>query len=201
MFELFLCLSAPLGAGAPPGDEAEVQAAVAAARAGDAAAARQLYQWFCGQVYRVLRPLVPSDADAEDIMQDTFIRALSQLDRYRCRPGARFVSWLITIARNAAFNRRRKEGRLEPLTPEAAPTATTGGLAELDRRQALLVVLSEIPERDRWIIAMRYGAGLTANEAAQECGITAANVRQVTTRQRAYLRSRLQALGIDEDDL
>lgn len=116
----------------------------------------------------------------------------------------RFVSWLMTIARNAFFNRRRKLGRLVPLQPVHVEShQAAGGSADSlhDLRAALLLVLAELPERDRWILTLRYGGELTVDEVAAECGVSPINIRKITQRQRAYLESRLQTLGFSKEDL
>lgn len=218
MYRLFALLSAPDAASVAPGgerrsapasraqavDEALVQALVQAARAGDQSALSELYALHARPVFRVLRALTRSEADAEELLQDVFVKAFSHLDRYQPRESARFVAWLISIARNSVFNRRRKLGRLVPLDPqrsEDAQAPRTDETSQVDLRAALLQVLAELPERDRWIITLRYGAELTADEVASECGVTPANIRKVTQRQRAYLKARLQSLGFDHEDL
>ncbi|MCB9584696.1 MAG: RNA polymerase sigma factor [Polyangiaceae bacterium] len=212
MYALFALLSAP-AAGFPaagasaPSDEAQIQRLVVAAQQGDAKAQGELYSHLAPSVFRVLRGLTQSEADAEELLQDTFVRAFKNLSGYQSRDGARFVSWLMTIARNAFFNRRRKLGRLTPLEPELLENAAeqwvsgSAGGSTLDLRSALLLVLAELPERDRWIVTLRYGGELTADEVAEECGVTSANIRKVTQRQREYLKSRLQSLGYSEEDL
>lgn len=189
---------------AAAGDEEAVQALVCAAQAGDEAALSALYSRHAKPVYRVLRGLTRSEADAEELLQDVFIKAFASLHRYQPQESARFVSWLMTIARNSVFNQRRKLGRLEPLTPQhlaglEQPDTTAGSTQDL--RSALLSILAELPERDRWIITLRYGGELTADEVAAQCGVTAENIRKVTQRQRAYLKARLESLGFDHEDL
>jgi len=95
----------------PPFDESTQDSAVAtwieAARGGDREAARNLYRQFVPVVFRVARSICRSDAEAEDVVQDTFVQGLSNLSRYRPMPGVRFQSWLLAIARNAARKRMR----------------------------------------------------------------------------------------------
>lgn len=207
MYALFALLSAPAAGYAAAEsiqapNESQIQQLVERARGGDTRAQGELYRLLAPSVFRVLRGLTKSEADAEELLQDTFVRAFRSLSGYTQRHDARFVSWLMTIARNAFFNQRRKLGRLTPLVPEVleateAP-ARDGGL---DLRSALLLVLAELPERDRWIVTLRYGGELTADEVAEECGVSAVNIRKVTQRQREYLKSRLESLGFGEEDL
>ncbi len=206
MYSLFALLASPAAgfsaAGRSSTDEAQIQALVEQAQQGDGNAQSELYRLLAPSIFRVLRGLTKSEADAEELLQDTFVRAFNRLESYTPRSDVRFVSWLMTIARNAFFNHRRKLGRLRPLAPELLESERVEPSdSSLDLRSALLLVLAELPERDRWIVTLRYGGELTADEVADECGVTASNIRKVTQRQRAYLKSRLESLGFSEEDL
>ncbi|MEZ4231652.1 MAG: RNA polymerase sigma factor [Polyangiaceae bacterium] len=205
MYALFALLASPASgfpAAGEAADETRIQALVERAQAGDQQARGELYRRLAPSVFRVLRGLTRSEADAEELLQDTFVRAFNKLASYSPRDEARFVSWLMTIARNAFFNQRRKLGRLTPLAPEVLEgESVSASDASLDLRAALLLVLAELPERDRWIVTLRYGGELTADEVADECGVTPSNIRKVTQRQREYLKSRLESLGFSEEDL
>lgn len=206
MFAAFAVIAGALSAArTDPADEEAVQRLVSAAREGDRSAARELYSLHVARVYRVVRSMVGSDADAEDVVQDTFIKALGALDRYARRPGVRFVSWLLTIAVNTVRKRASRLGRLESTEPaaleahldEAVDSDPLGaGLDQARLREQLLSLLAELPERDRWSLTLRYGGGLSAAEVAGICGISEANVRKICERQRRRLLSRLeQTLG------
>jgi len=206
VFALFASLSGALSATrTDPADEEAVQRLVSAAREGDRSAARELYSLHVARVYRVVRFMVQSDADAEDIVQDTFLKALGALDRYARRPGVRFISWLLTIAVNTLRKRAAKLSRLESVAPDVLEAQRAEALgsdplgAELDQarlREQLLSLLAELPARDRWSLTLRYGGGLSAAEVGAICGLSEANVRKICERQRRRLLSRLEhALG------
>ena len=183
--------------------EEEIQALVDAARGGDTRAADRLYSLFVGRVHRAVRPLLGSDAEAEDVTQDSFVKALTSLRRYRRRPGVRFVAWLMTIALNTARKRARRgwrtspteparldrlSDRVGPLTPD--PLGEAEDLRRL--RARLLEALAELPERDRRAVSLRYGAGLGAKEVGEILGIEPAHVRKICERQRKRLLERLR---------
>lgn len=184
----------------PPGagDEEQVQRLVALARQGDEVAARRLYRMFATRVFRAVRPLATSDADAEDVVQDTFVKALGSLHRYQRQAGKRFVAWLMTIALNTARKQARRQQRWRPLSEERG-TAQPGGGSDAERdplgaaldRQRLATVLLEalqtLPERERQILLLRYGAELTATEVSQLVGEAPATVRKICERQRRKL--------------
>jgi RNA polymerase sigma-70 factor (ECF subfamily) len=172
-----------------PAGETEIQEWVRAARVGNARAAQRLYAAHVARVYRAVRPLCHSDADAEDVTQDAFIDALSNLARYAPRPGVRFVGWLLSLAMNRARKRRASVAKTEPVQDDARQQESPEA-AQLARR-ALLKALATLPERDRQVISLRYGAELTAEEVEAVTGVSAANVRKICERQRKALLEQL----------
>jgi RNA polymerase sigma-70 factor, ECF subfamily len=138
-----------------------------------------------------------SRADAEDLTQQTFERALRAWDRFD--PGrATVATWLVAIARNLLIDhyRARASGAttvaLDDVDPQALPTAE-GTSAALGLDAELAQALSELAERDREILALRYGADLTGPEIADATGLTLANVQQIISRSLRRLRSTLEA--------
>jgi RNA polymerase sigma factor (sigma-70 family) len=178
--------------------ELEVQRLVSLARQGENEAQGALYALFVDRLFRGVRGLCRSEAEAEDIVQDTFIRAFERLDRYRPQAGARFLGWLLTIALNTARTRGTRSDRRLALNeqsaneaPEHAPMPDEA-LLEFEMRSALIRALAELPMRDREVLSLRYGAELEADEVAALCGLTAANVRKICERQRRVLRERMK---------
>lgn len=197
MFFLFATLWT--GPEPAPADEVEVQTLVRAARIGDARAARDLYRLHVAPVYRAVRALCLSDADAEDVTQDAFVDALANLTRYAPREGTRFLGWLITLALNRARKRKGYAARTETASPQqlisVIDSKGSGGMDEvmLARRRALLKALAQIPERDRQVISLFYGAEMSAEEVAAAVRISSANVRKICERQRQKLLNLLEA--------
>ena len=196
---LFVIFSSRLGGDAEPLGEDAILRLVAQARAGDAGARRALYTQHVDLVYRTVRGLLRSDADAEDVTQDALLTVLTSLRSYRPRPGIRFAAWVTTIAMNTVrrrFRRRRPELTATGELPDT-PDETADPAADLDRarrRSALLVALAELPERDRTIVSLRYGADLNASEIAAAVGLEPAAVRKILERARARLGARLDTL-------
>ena len=152
---LFKALSALLGSGSGSGfgagpesepetvDEAAVERLIDQARAGDRYAGQRLYRQYVDRVYRTMRGMLRSDADAEDVTQDAMLTVLTSLDRYSPRSGTRFSAWVMTIAVNTLRRRFRR------LRPELTATGELPDIAdgseglehEIDaakRRRALL---------------------------------------------------------------
>jgi RNA polymerase sigma-70 factor (ECF subfamily) len=196
---LFATLSSRLGADAEPLAEDAILALVDQARAGDAGARHRLYTQYVDRVFRTVRGMLRSDADAEDVTQDAMLTVLTSLDGYAPRAGARFAAWVTTIAVNTV---RRRFRRLRPelsVTGELPEMPDDGGdpVADLDRarqRRALLIALGELPERDRAIVSLRYGAEHNASEIAAIVGLEPATVRKILERARMRLGSRIDEL-------
>lgn len=173
--------------------EEEVQQWVRAARVGNARAARRLYDVHVAKVFRAVRGLCHSDGEAEDVTQDTFIDALGNLNRYAPIEGKTFLLWLMTLAMNRARKLRRGTQRETPTDDAMLHAALEEGPRRLDeeslvRRRTLLKLLSTLPERDRRIVSLYYGAELSANEVAEAVGVRATHVRKICERQTSNLR-------------
>ena len=196
---LFAVLGLGLDGDAESLGEDEIARLVERARGGDRDARHTLYVQLVDRVFRTVRGMVHSDADAEDVTQDAMLAVLTSLDRYTPRPDARFASWVTTIAVNTArrrFRRRRPEltatGELPETRDEGADP--TVGLDHAQQRRALLIALAELPERERVIVSLRYGAELNASEIGTSLGIESAAIRKILERARTRLASRIEVL-------
>lgn len=196
---LFKALSARFGGDAESLDEEAVLQLVERARAGERAARQRLYRQHVERVFRTVRGVLRSDAEAEDVTQDAMLTVLTSLDRYSPRSGTRFVAWVTTIAVNTArrrFRRRRPELTATGDLPDI-PGADDEPGDDLDRsweRAALLQALVELEPREREIVSLRYGAELNATEIATLVGAEPANVRKLLERARVRLGQRIEAL-------
>lgn len=196
---LFAILNSRLGGDAEPLPEDAIAQLVQQARAGDTGARRRLYLQLVDPVFRTVRGMLHSDADAEDVTQDALLTMMTSLHKYKPRTDARFSTWVMTVAVNTVrrrFRRRRPEltatGEL-PDTADDAPDPTD----DIDRRRqrrALLLALSELPERERTIVSLRYGAELNASEIAATVGVEPAAIRKMLERARTRLGQRIETL-------
>src|SRR5512134_471870 len=101
----------------------EDAAAVAKARAGDREAFRLLVERHSHALFRLAFRMTGNEHDAEDVVQEAFIKAYRSLDRFEER--SHVGSWLYRIASNCAFDvlraRQRREGRLESMDEDDSP--------------------------------------------------------------------------------
>jgi RNA polymerase sigma-70 factor (ECF subfamily) len=144
-----------------------------------------------GDVYAFFAYRVGPQADAEDLTQTTFERAYRAWGSYDAARGSA-RTWLLAIARNLLVDHYRSSGsrREQPLGEEHDVQAP-----ELDPAPgldpALAGALEALAERDREILALRYGADLSGAEIASLTGLTLANVQQILSRSLRRLRSEL----------
>ncbi len=137
-------------------------------------------------------------SDAEEAVQDAFVKAYRALGRFR--DGAPFRPWLLQIVANESRNKRRSAGRREGLTLRVARTATSGDAApspeaavlSLERRSELLDALSRLDGRDRDVLVHRFLLELDEQETAAALGIRRGTVKSRTSRALERLRAGLE---------
>ena len=145
------------------------------------------------RVFNFFRYRCANAADAEDLTSITFEKAWRGRDRYRRDKGA-FSTWLFTIARNAAVDHYRARTPGVPLD-EAALVAATAATPEdqATRRsdaERLAALLTTLPDRDRELIALKYGAEMSNRDIAAATGLSESNVGTILHRAVQALRER-----------
>ncbi|MFE4551178.1 RNA polymerase sigma factor [Streptomyces sp. NPDC056785] len=156
-------------------DEAAV---IARVRAGEAEAYAQLVRAHTGIAIRAARAL-GAGADAEDVVQQAFLKAYCALGRFR--DGSAFKPWLLAIVANetrntvrTAVRQRTLAGReaalaeADPRIPESVDPAAAALGAE--RRAALLAALDQLSEEHRLVVTYRYLLEMDEPETAQALG-------------------------------
>lgn len=150
-------------------------------------------------VYGFFGYRVNSHEIAEDLTQATFERALRAWGRFDpARASAK--TWLLAIARNILIDHYRSDrgAREQPLPEEGEALAPDGAITELDERglgpaPELAGALSRLGERERELIALRFGGDMSGAEIAAVTGLSLANVQQILSRSLRRLRDLLTA--------
>ncbi len=150
-----------------------------------------LYAAELPRVYNFFRYRVGDGPVAEDLTSATFEKAWRARHRYR-RDLAAFSTWLFTIARNVAVDHYRQRRAMVPLE-EAEHLPAGEGPEELAERRSdaerLAHLLSLLPERERELMSLKYGAGLTNRAIARLTGLSESNVGTIVHRTVALLRA------------
>ncbi len=169
---------------------------VTAARQGDAAAWERLVRQHQTPVFRLAYLIIGDAVAAEDVAQETFLRAFRSLSRFdRTRP---LRPWLLRIATNLAYNQRRASGRyfaaLQRLF-QATPGSALRQEAHTttDEAHSLWQAIRRLGRADQEIIYMRYYLELTEAETATALGVAHGTVKSRLHRALQRLRGVVQA--------
>ena len=142
--------------------------------------------------FRVALVAAGDRGDAEEAVQDGFVKAHRALGRFRSE--APFRPWLLRIVANEAKNRRRAAGRRAALvlqaaatSGDAAPSPEAAAVAD-ERRARLLDGLARLDERDRDVLVHRFLLELGEEETAAALGVRRGTVKSRTSRALSRLR-------------
>ena len=146
------------------------------------------------RVYRAVRSIVRDDREAEDVLQDAYVRAYAGLAAFEGR--ASFATWLTKIAVNEAFARIRRRGRfvdIEETMPTLASSAPGPEQRASDRElgAALETAIDALPDAFRAVFVLRDVEGLSTAETAECLGLNEETAKTRLHRARTILRKRL----------
>ncbi len=165
-------------------DDRHLAELAAAARLGDDRALTALVRATQADVLRLCAHL-GSAGEAEDLAQDTYLRAVDALDRYR--GDAPFRAWLFGIARNVCADHVRRRVRRRRLDTLRAPRPDH--TAGPDQEVAVLDLLDGLDPDQRCAFVLTVVMGLEYAEAAEVCGCPVGTIRSRVNRARERLRS------------
>jgi RNA polymerase sigma-70 factor (ECF subfamily) len=184
-------------------DESEL---VERAREKDPIAIRLLIKQQNQRLYRIARSIVRDDSDAEDVLQEAYVRAFAGLDGFRGE--ARLGTWLARIVINEALGWRRRRGpttenRSVPsdtgLNAEIIPFPGATPIADPERTMArsqvhmlLEIAIDRLPEGFREVFVARLVEGMSVDETAELFGIPPQTVKTRLFRARALLRREME---------
>ncbi len=155
------------------------------------------------RLYRVARAILRNDGEAEDVMQDAYVRAYEHLDQFAGR--AKFSTWLTRIAVHEALARQHRGKRYQEMEPmserEGDPMDRFASLAPDPEQQAsgseirrlLEEAVEKLPDAYRTVFMLRDVDDMSTSDAADVLGITEDNVKVRLHRARALLRKTLYA--------
>ncbi len=181
----------------------EIEALIRRCQRGDKLAIGALIQRYQNYVYRLCFLVMRNEQDAEDMTQETFIRACRALPRYEIRKGASFEAWLYRISVNCCRSRMRRKWYQVLPWPNPAPEIASEPERQPDRQ-----ILHErtpggdseaidmLGEKHRLVVILRYYAGLSNEEIARTLSIPSGTVRS----RLHTARQRLKTLLIEHDE-
>lgn len=183
-----------------PDDEIDAQL-VERARAGDDRAFADLVRRHQRRALRLAMAICGSMEEAEDAVQDAFVKAHGALDRVH--PHAPVRPWLLQVVANTARNHRRSTWRRTAAHRRAAARAPEAEMSSVNDHpddlavravvdDALWAAVAGLNERDRRIVALRYFAGLSEAETAATLDVAPGTVKSRTARALGRLRAELE---------
>lgn len=190
----------------------------------DAGAFEELVRRYQPRLVRLMQTLAPRTDLAEDLAQETFLRVYRARQRYE--PGAKFSTWLFTIAGNVARNAKRTASRRHEISEmdavrfggagdEAGSLLATTALdasammpvrlAEGDERARLVrAAVAALSERQRMALILSRFENMSYIEIAESMGLTTKAVKSLLSRARVSLKETLDSYmqsGVLDDDL
>jgi RNA polymerase sigma-70 factor (ECF subfamily) len=180
---------------------------VARVRAGETDLFEILMRRYNQRVYRIARTVLPSEAEAEELAQEAWVRAYEHLDQFGGR--AAFSTWLIRILLHEGWSRARRERRFQELPAEDRNEGMTMKDASIETgpesealgrevRSMLETAIESLPELYRTVFVMREVEELSTSEAAQCLDVTEEVVKTRLHRARAALRKELLTMAGDQ---
>lgn len=170
-------------------------------KAGETALFEVLMRRYNQRVYRVARSILGDDTEAEDVMQEAYVRAYLHLDQFANR--ASFPTWLTKIAVYEALARARRSKRYDaidaesdlPLRDGAAPSLADRDperrMFDLEMKTLLEAAIDSLPRDYRAVFVLREVEGLTTAETAECLGVSEDVVKTRLHRARSFLRDEL----------
>ena len=178
---------------------------VARALARDEAAIRGIMQANSRRLYRLARGILRNDAEAEDVVQETYVRAFTHLDGFR--GDSSLATWLARIAMNEALGRLRRQrasvdldtlapGVLEAQIiqfPLSAPSEDPEkSMAQREIQAVVEHAIDELPEPFRIVFITRVIEGMNVEETAEILGLKPETVKTRLHRARNMLRDNVE---------
>ncbi|MHB1021088.1 MAG: sigma-70 family RNA polymerase sigma factor [Acidobacteriaceae bacterium] len=179
-------------------------ALVARAKAGDVSAFEQLVRQYDRQIFRIAQHITQNREDAEDIVQDAFLKAYEKLDQFQ--GNSKFYTWLVRIAVNESLMRLRKRrtGKMVSIDEdvETEEGSMPRDLADWSPNPEQLYGQSELgdilrktihglPPGFRTVFVLRDVENLSTEETAEMLGLSVPAVKSRLLRARLQLRERL----------
>jgi RNA polymerase sigma-70 factor, ECF subfamily len=174
------------------------------ARERDEAAVRAITKRYNRRLFRIARSILRNDAEAEDVVQETYVRAFTGLDMFR--GDAALGTWITRIALNEALGRlRRRRPTVNWETYGANrqqaeiinfPASAAGGdpeqsMAQREIRAVLEQAIDELPDAFRAVFVARIVEGMSVEETADLFGLRSQTVKTRLHRARLLLREEL----------
>lgn len=171
---------------------------------GDLAAFEQLMKQYDRQIFRIAHHITQNREDAEDIVQDAFLKAFTKIDQFQ--GNSKFYTWLVRIAVNESLMRLRKRRSSKTVSMDEDVQTEEGSIprdfadwtpnpeqqySQAELADVLRKTVQGLPPGFRSVFALRDIDGLSTEETAEALGLSIPAVKSRLLRARLQLRERL----------
>lgn len=167
---------------------------------GERAGLEYMVNAYKDMAYTIAVRILANAEDAEEVVQDSFLKAFKYLDRFK--RASKFSTWLYRIVYNTALTKR---GSKNPLTPQMVDeddydefvSDDNGGLnllAEADRKKYITLAISKLKQQDQLIITLHYIAGKSITEITEIMEMKSSAIKMRLLRSREKLERELVRL-------
>jgi len=167
---------------------------------GERAGLEYMVNAYKDMAYTIAVRILANAEDAEEVVQDSFLKAFKYLDRFK--RASKFSTWLYRIVYNTALTKR---GSKNPLTPQRMDeddydefvSDDNGGLnllAEADRKKYITLAISKLKQQDQLIITLHYIAGKSITEITEIMEMKSSAIKMRLLRSREKLERELVRL-------
>lgn len=169
----------------------------------DPAAFARLYKHYLQRVYNYMRYRLPDVQTADDLTAQVFHQALESLENYD-EKRAPFGAWLFGIAHNVVKNYYRRQERARWLSLDSLRhrfslnAQPEEAFLHNERQRLVLQAVARLTEREREIVALKFGGGLNNRQIAALTGLSAGNVGVILYRSMKQLKVMLNTQGVSE---
>jgi len=166
----------------------------------DTAALAELYDRHSRLVFGLALRIVRDRQEAEEILQETFLRVWTRAEIYDARIGAP-LPWIVRVARNCALDRLRARrvragvnapAIVEAAAPDSGLQTPEAAAMDAERRQTLTGALADIPAEQRQLIEAAFFEGYSHSELAQRFGLPLGTVKTRIRAGMIAMRKRLE---------
>ena len=155
-------------------DENKCAAALKRIAQGDMSGLAVIYELLGRQIYNVALAVMNDSAEAEDVMQETFLKIAHHSDSFR--EGGSSRAWIMAIARNTAIDTLRKKSAVLPTEDKIMETAAASG--DFTEVFAVNDLLKQLNETDRDIVILKVVDGFRFKEISEITGLSVANAQK-----------------------
>lgn len=169
---------------------------VQAAQKGDKNAFSEIVILMQQQVFQYCYPMVANRHDAEDIVQETFIRAYEKLDQYK--EEGRFIGWLLTIAHRTCLNKVKKKNRSYALMKKLESKEVIINESYEAEHGEALAILDTLKPKIRAVFILKFIHGMSYEEISAIVGLSPINLRKQVERAKKQLNKENSAVKVNE---